>query len=427
VALLGDVIRAALGGVVLLGVVLWLVFYAATGRMMVTRMHMNDFGRFYYSARLFLDGQDMYGASPATPVVVAPGVTHGFLNMNPPHFHLLLLPLALLSPGQALLIWTLASLLSLSLCLFLIVRELGLRLNAARVLWGLLATLTFAATGTVIATGQLSLLLLVPITLGWLAARRGAWTAAGAWLGLAMSMKPFLFIFVPYFLLRRRLRAAAAALLVVGVAFATGVVIFGLAAHLAWLGALEATNWSWAAMNGSILGALSRTMGESPYFTPLASAPGLVRPLWLSAAAVAGVLTLSAAWRDDSPEAVDRGFALVLVGAQLVSPLGWIYYFWLPVGPTAALVASWVQQARNRAASKSAEPAVTWRNLLLWMALPCLMWPLSLVTAGQPSGWATATLGSAYFWGTLLFWAGVLLDESRATANARRPLPSPLQ
>jgi hypothetical protein len=56
VALLGDVVRAALGGAVVLGVVLWLAFYAATGHFMATRMHMNDFGRFYYSARLFLDG-----------------------------------------------------------------------------------------------------------------------------------------------------------------------------------------------------------------------------------------------------------------------------------------------------------------------------------------------------------------------------------
>ena len=426
VALLGDVVRAALGGLVLIGVVLWLVFYAATGRFMATRMHMNDFGRFYYSARLFLDGQDMYGPSPATPVVVAPNVTHAFLNMNPPHFHLLVLPFALLPPATALVSWTVASLLSLGVCLFLIVRELGVKLSVARLLWGLLAILTFAATGTIIATGQVSLLLLLPVTVAWLAARRGAWTQAGAWLGLAMSVKPFLFIFVAYFLLRRRPRAAVTALLVVAGAFLTGLGVFGVPSHVAWLRALEATDWSWAAMNGSILGALSRMLSESPYFTPFVSAPGLVRPLWLCGAAIAGVLTLAAAWRDDSPEAVDRGFVLVLVGAQLVSPLGWIYYFWLPVGPAAALVANWLEQRRERSASRSEPPLVRWRNLLLWTSLPCLMWPLGLVTARQPSALATATLGSVYFWGTVLFWAGVLVDQVRAGAT-RRPVVSDSQ
>jgi hypothetical protein len=418
VALLGDVVRAALGGAVVLGVVLWLVFYAATGRFMATRMHMNDFGRFYYSARLFLDGQDMYGPSPATPVMVAPNVTHAFLNMNPPHFHLIMLPLAVLSPGQALLVWTLASLLSLGVSLLLIVRELAVRISAARVLWSLLAMLTFAATGTVVATGQVSLLLLLPVTLAWLAARRGAWARAGAWLGLAMSVKPFLFIFLPYFLLRRYPGAAVTALLVAAGAFVTGMLVFGLASHLAWLSALGATDWSWAAMNGSILGVLSRTMSESPYFTPLVSAPGLVRPLWLCGAAIAGVLTLAAAWRDDSPEAVDRGFVLVLVGAQLVSPLGWVYYFWLPVGPAAALVADWLRQRRDRTATAGTS-AAHWRNVLLWTSLPCLVWPLGLVTAWQPSRLATATLGSVYFWGTVLVWSSVLLDEFRTSAYRR--------
>jgi glycosyl transferase family 87 len=361
----------------------------------------------------------MYAPTPATPVVVAPNVTHDFLNMNPPHFHLLVLPLALLSPTQALLIWTLASLLSLGGCLYLIVRELAVKLSAARVLWALLAILTFAATGTVIATGQLSLLLLMPVTLAWLAARRGGWTRAGAWLGLAMSVKPFLFIFVPYFLLRRRPRAAVTALLVVAGAFLTGLAVFGVPSHLAWLSALDATDWSWAAMNGSILGALSRMLSESPYFTPFVSAPGLVRPLWLCGAAIAGVATLAAAWRDDSPEAVDRGFVLVLVGAQLVSPLGWIYYFWLPVGPAAALVVNWLRERRERTALRGEQPAVRWRNVLLWTSLPCLMWPLGLVTAQQPSALATATLGSVYFWGTVLLWAGVLVDELRASANRR--------
>jgi hypothetical protein len=173
-------------------------------------------------------------------------------------------------------------------------------------------------------------------------------------------------------------------------------------------------------MNGSILGALSRTLADSPYFTPIASAPGLVRPLWLAAVAVAGTLTLAAAWRDDSPEAVDRGFVLVLAGAQLVSPLGWIYYFWLLVGPAAALITAWFDRTRQPVRSAGPGSAqVRWRNRLLWASLPCLIWPLGLVRVLQPSGWVTATIGSVYFWGTLLVWTAVLLD-----AASRRSRPT---
>ena len=333
---------AAIAGAVILGIVLWLVYYAAVARVMVSRMEMNDFGRFYYSARLFLNGQDMYGPTPATPVVVAPGVVHEFLNMNPPHFHLPLLPLAMLPPRFALLLWTLASVAVLGWSLRLIARELQIKLTPTGLLWGVAAIVMFSATGTVIATGQLSLLLLLPITLAWLSARQGAWIRTGLWLGFAMSLKPFLCFFLPYFILRRRWEAAFAAIAAVAGAFGAGAVIFGTAAYAAWVRALGSTDWTWAAMNGSVLGVLTRTLSGSPYFTPMASAPDLVRPLWLALAAAVAVTTLAALWRDDTRDAVDRGFFLVLLGAQLISPLGWIYYFWLPAGPAAALFLSWL-------------------------------------------------------------------------------------
>ncbi len=412
VLLLGDLVRAAIAGAVILGIVLWLVYYAAVARVMVSRMEMNDFGRFYYSARLFLNGQDMYGPTPATPVVVAPGVVHEFLNMNPPHFHLPLLPLAMLPPRFALLLWTLASVAVLGWSLRLIARELQIKLTPTGLLWGVAAIVMFSATGTVIATGQLSLLLLLPITLAWLSARQGAWIRTGLWLGFAMSLKPFLCFFLPYFILRRRWEAAFAAIAAVAGAFGAGAVIFGTAAYAAWVRALGLTDWTWAAMNGSVLGVLTRTLSGSPYFTPMASAPDLVRPLWLALAAAVAVTTLAALWRDDTRDAVDRGFFLVLLGAQLISPLGWIYYFWLPAGPAAALFLSWLREDRD--VSRDGTASIRWRNGLALASLPLFAWPLALVTIRQPSGVATLTIGSVYFWATLLIWAAVLFDHWRA-------------
>src|SRR5262249_19629221 len=103
-------------------------------RVMVS-LHMNDFGRFYYSARAFLDGKNMYPPRPATPWgggFIAGA--HHLLNLNPPHFHLLLLPLAILPPETAVTIWMLASTFALVLSILLIAREINFSTTGTRVM-----------------------------------------------------------------------------------------------------------------------------------------------------------------------------------------------------------------------------------------------------------------------------------------------------
>jgi alpha-1,2-mannosyltransferase len=397
----GDLARAFAAGLVIVVCIGWLQYYVVLARAMVEHYHMNDFGKFYYSARLFLDGADIYAPSPATTMPVGPGVEHQFLNVNPPHFHLLVLPLALLRPMPALIIWALASAAALAYCLRLIRRELRVRLTAARALWSMLALLSLAATGGVVITAQLSFFLMVPVTLAWLAARRDRWSRAGVWMGLAMSVKPFLLIFVPYFLLRRQWRATGYGLLAIAAAFGVGRAVFGVEAHEGWGRALAATDWPWGAMNGSLLGILGRTLRASPYFTPTWPAPELVRPVWQIGALTILVATIWMAVRDRTDVAVDRGFALLLLGSLLVSPLGWVYYLWLPLGPLAGLALTWFGEAERR---------LRVRTALLACSLPGLVAPLVVVTAGQPSGWLTLTLGSAYFWATSMLWTAVVAD-----------------
>jgi alpha-1,2-mannosyltransferase len=406
-AMWGDLARTTVAGLVVVLCVGWIAYYAVLARAMVEQYHLNDFGKFYYAARLFLAGEDMYGPNPATSMYVGPGLEHEFLNVNPPHFHLLMLPLAPLAPMTALVIWAVASAAALAFCLRLIVRELGVRLTPAHVLWSTLALLSFAATGAVVITGQLSLLLMVPVTLAWITARHDRWPHAGVWMGLAMSVKPFLLIFVPYFLLRRQWRAAGYAVLTIAAAFGVGRAVFGVEAHEGWGRALAGTDWPWAAMNGSLLGMLRRTLGTSPYFTPLSLDPELIRIMWRAGALMILIATVWLASRDRSTRAVDRAFALLLLGALLVSPLGWVYYLWLPVGPLVALGLAWFRE--------DGSPARV-RNALVACALPGLVCPLSLVTAFQPSGWLTLTLGSAYFWTTWMLWSTVAVDGLKRTA-----------
>ena len=65
---------------------MWLLYYAAIVRFIFTALRMNDFGKFCYSAQLFLTGEDMYGPSLATEIPVGEDETRQLWNLNPPHF-----------------------------------------------------------------------------------------------------------------------------------------------------------------------------------------------------------------------------------------------------------------------------------------------------------------------------------------------------
>ncbi len=378
---------------------------------MVVGLHMNDFGKFYYSALAFLHGGDMYGPNPATDIPQVDGHPMQFLNLNPPHFHIPLIPLAMLRPGIAGAIWGVVSLASLMLSWTLIKREVGLNLGGP---WGwrllLAGALMFAGTGATLVTGQLSFLLLLIVTIVWIQARRGKWVKAGALLGIAASVKPFLLIFLPYFALRRRYRAIVACLLLGAACFAVGILVFGTDVHTKWLQSLSASAaWNWAPMNASISGILSRVFAPSPPYSPVAVMPRSLKASWLLVSGLTFLLTMLATAKKTAPSSLDRDFALLLVSALLLSPLGWIYYLWLPLGPMTALV---VEAGRSRPVGSASVRAgsVKWRNIFVFAGVPALLVPVAALIRFQPSSWATISLGSSYFWGTLALWCALIFD-----------------
>jgi hypothetical protein len=366
----------------------------------------SDFGKLHASARAYLAGRDMYDLGPATlsPVRGMSGdILHyiQFLNLNPPHFHLILLPLAPLTGRWALIAWGMISLVCLGLSLRLIARESDVVLTPWRCRLAALALLSFAGLGAVAVTGQVSFILLLPMTLAWIRARRGRWPEAGVYLGLAISVKPFLGLFLPYLVLRRRFDALGTALGAAAAAFLVGLGVFGWDAHRSWIAGLSSVSWEWVAMNASVLGFLKRVLAPSAYYEPLLDAPSLIAPAWLLLSGAIGVVTLAVAATDSDDQAVDRSFSLLLFAALLISPLGWTYYWWLALGPMVLVVASWRQG--------TAQPG-GWRRRLLLVAVPGLVWPLPATVAFQPSPWATALTGSAYFWATLALWAALVAD-----------------
>ena len=174
------------------------------------RFPHNDFCRMYYAARAYWQGEPMYAPNPATPQWLGDDASADLRNMNPPHFHLVLLPLAWLDAGPALVFWWGANLLCLGLALHWIVREVDLECTPRIRQFGVLFLLGFCATASQIIASQLAPLVILPVTMAWIAARHGRWLRCGAWLGLVLSVKPFLLLIVPYLLVRRRWAAVAA-------------------------------------------------------------------------------------------------------------------------------------------------------------------------------------------------------------------------
>lgn len=374
-------------------------------KSMIARTPDNDFAKAYFSAVAFVQGGEMYGVNPSTPSGEVDGKVLQLWNLNPPHYHFLLLPLTLLPIYPALLVWCLLNLACFALALSEIQRELRLTEPQRRL--ALVGVLAFSGTTAWMLSGHCSFLLMLLVTRMWRAGRQGRWTSAGLYLGVGMSIKPFLLILLPYLLLRRRWRAAAAAVGISLACFAAGIAVFGVDNHRAWHDKLgESSTWCWQFINGSLYGLLARTFTANPMGECLlAGPPGLVPLVWLLLGVPAGIATLAATYRETTMADVDRSFALLLTAALLLSPLGWAYYFCLPLGPVAAAALPWWRE--KTAVSRGS------RGLLLF-GICALLCPLPLVRLFQPSALATLLLGNLYSYGVLAAWAALLLDGIRA-------------
>jgi hypothetical protein len=240
-------------------------------------------------------------------------------------------------------------------------------------------------------------LLMLGTTLAWREARHGRWEQAGLWLGVLSSVKPFLAIFWLYLAMVHR-RAAVSMTVAAIVPFLLGLATFGLTAYVSWIVAVSSVSWTWATMNGSIAGIISRALARSPLFTPVVSRPDLVAPLILAGCVAVSVASFRALRRADrqaprvtGDPAADRAFAVLLLTAQLITPLGWVYYLWLACGPLLAIGLS---------QSRWSPP----RRVFAVAGILGLGCPLLVTGIWSGTGWATVTIGSVYFWTTLSMW-----------------------
>ena len=392
-----GVLLVAVGCAVIYGhVILW--------RNTVEDRDAQDFGIFLNSARTFAAGGSLY---PAGAVVRNRSLySTGQLNLNLPHTHLLLLPLTGLTPGRALTVWFAASLAVFVLCARTVWRALRWQLPPLLWLAIVVYLLAWGATAAFSLTAQLSLLLAGPVTAAWVAARQQRNATAGAWLGLAAVVKPFLFVFVPYLAITRNWRALRTMGAVAAITLAAGVLVFGADAYREWALQIPRVNWGTHYFNASIAGVVERLFGVS-YYATAGRNPWVARTLIAAGLAAVALITFRHVMRhraDRRVESIDEDWAVLLLASLLLSPLGWVYYLWIAFGPAAATMGHGRFWERRRPA-----------DLLLIPGLGGWLWYGKMAHWGQPNPLATATFASMYFWALLSLWLWMTTARTETT------------
>jgi hypothetical protein len=343
-------------------------------------LHYNDFGKFYYGVLAWREGRSLYSLSPASFI---PGLPNPLTNLNPPHAMLPVWPLTFLPVDWAFALWMVVN----GACLLGVTTIVCRTVEWRPSFFQLTVLMAGAPTATWLVTGQLSGLMAVPLTFAWLAWRSGRLRAAGLWLGVAASVKPFLGLLVLWMLWRREWRALQGIAYSGLAAFLCGLLVFGVAGHSEWLAATWATSWTWSAMNASLLGIVTRALTVTPYHVPFGIAAWLVVPIWLPA--VAGISVLLA--RRLRGASVDDAWGLLVAGALLISPLGWTYYLWWMLPGLQGLT-----------------KGVT--SVLLLLPLPVV----ALTVFTEKSPLLSFTIGSAYGWA--LLWSFLAIRPVRGGA-----------
>jgi hypothetical protein len=375
-----------------------------------------DFTIYYASARHFWEGQSLYAAVPVdafgTPpesISLARDTLHA--NLSPPPAMLLMVPLGLWSYTSAYSIWTIFSILCGLASVVCLGSTLG-RGNGRVVPTLVLGILLLAHFPTFVNVqlGQVALVLLLLLSIVWVAARGGRDTAAGIALGLALTMKLFVALLLLYFLVRRRWRLVAWSAATLLLTTTAGLLVFGLASFREYLSALETVTWFASNWNASFLGFFTRILGGSEN-VPLVDVPGLAHALSyaLSLVGVLGLVWLS--WPrggEPLPAAFDLGFGLSLALMLLVSPLGWIYYLPLML---IALAGAW-----------RVSGSLKWALVVAWI-LSIIPTPvLQAVEVNDPLSWFT--WASVYFYAALAFTLALGLIMWRLRRGGASGVPS---
>jgi hypothetical protein len=180
--------------------------------------------------------------------------------------------------------------------------------------------------------GNVSLLLLLLITLGWVALRRGADGWAGALVGVAAGVKLAPALLAAAFVSARRYRALAVFAAVGAAGLAASVVAGGWDDHQVFLtrrAPENAAEYRGHGFNLSWPGIVHRLIGEpsqrSPWHGRMVVQPEVARVAAVGGQAAILAVALLVVARTGRGEGAGRAYAVLVPAMLLVSPLTWLH------------------------------------------------------------------------------------------------------
>lgn len=243
-----------------------------------------------------------------------------------PAFAILIIPLGAITLESAKVIWFAVSVALLALLLGLSVRVLPERRRSAWILVTLTLLVMAKFYGHELVLGQMNLLLAVIVTAAAVAAARGYEAATGALTSVAIVVKPYAVLFLPWLAARRRGGSLTLAAVGCAVIFLLPSVVYGVHGsvqlHRDWWNTVTAstapnlTN----ADNVSIAAMWTKWVGTGQLATVLAIATSAV-------ALMVAALVFARRKAVRNPEALECALLLTLI--PLLSPQGWDYVFLL--------------------------------------------------------------------------------------------------
>jgi hypothetical protein len=331
--------------------------------------------------------------------------------VNIPIVAVLFVPLALMNPSVAGVVFSVAG----ALLLVAAVRRLARGAAADIIVW--LAILSGPIYYSV-RIGNTTHMLLLPLMVAFDRLAAGRQAAAGAILAGLSLLKPPLALFLPYFVLHRNFRAAIAMAGCAAVAVAASVAFFGVELHWFWFrefvvkqGAAPIAAYNVQSVNGFVAHLLTR--GQLVNWYPV-DAGALFKPLSAGLAAALVAAVGIAAWRAGPPhgEAARRvELWLVLCLTVLIAPIAWTHYYLLMLIPCAALV--------------STHASLGWRSLVGLVAAIALMAPPVLVLDVRSrigNALYERILVSHYFLGGVVLLAVLIAERLEVTHRDPGPL-----
>jgi hypothetical protein len=279
------------------------------------------------------------------------------VNAHPPASVLLAIPLAWLDYPDAFLVWSIISLAALAGSLWIVIRQLDIRFSRWSVVPVITLLLLCNPFRQQVVQGQLTLLLLLLVTMTWAAARSGRPWLAGTALGAATAIKIFPGFLFFYYVLRREWKVVMGGLVTLAAITTLSATVLGVDAHRTYVLDVLPTVAQWRTewVNASLVGFWYKL------FDPVTKANAIV-PMWRSPAlALAGTfvsvgllifLLFWAIGQAKSQLERDHAFGLAITTILLISPITWDFnlvllfvplsVMWVRLPPYGIVRWSWV-------------------------------------------------------------------------------------